>query len=141
MGENRFQETGPFQTLLPSHSSSNGSLTVIESGTEVPFEIRRVYYLHDLELGAERGSHAHKTITQMMVAIAGSFTVDLERAGRSYTFEMTFPAQGLIVPPMSWRKLRNFSVGAVCLVLASDIYDESEYIRDYQEFLQFVESP
>lgn len=115
---------------------STGSLTVVEEEIDVPFQFKRAYFLHHLDPSGVRGSHAHKNLSQLMIAVAGSFTVALERAGRKSTFTLSSPARGLLIPPMTWRTLKNFSSDSVCLVLASDTYFESDYIRDYSEFLR-----
>lgn len=119
---------------LQTLSNGGGSLTVIESDLDGLFPIRRVYYLHALAEGASRGSHAHRTLTQLMIAVAGSFHIQIECGGVVSNFVLRSPRQGLLIPPMAWRNLTDFSAGAVCLVLASGHYDEQEYIRDYAEF-------
>ncbi|MCO5050830.1 MAG: FdtA/QdtA family cupin domain-containing protein [Verrucomicrobiae bacterium] len=121
---------------LPKISDPRGNLTFIEGERHIPFEIRRVYYLYDVPGGAERGGHAHKELHQLIIAMSGSFDVVLDdglekkrriHLNRSYT--------GLYVCPMIWRELDNFSSGSVCMVLASNYYDEADYYRDYQCFL------
>jgi hypothetical protein len=124
---------------LPKISDPRGNLTFVEGGTHVPFEIRRVYYLYDVPGGSERGGHAHKALSQLIVAMSGSFDVTLND-GRSETrrFHLNRSYFGLFVCPMIWRELDNFSSGSVCMVLASNIYDERDYYRDFNDFLQAV---
>lgn len=119
------------------HSERKGSLSVIEANNTVPFDIKRVYYLYDVPGGAERGGHAHKDLHQLIVAASGSFSVTLDDGKVKRTVVLNRPYQGLVVVPGIWRELTEFSSGAVCLVLASEKYDESDYIRDYQEFLEY----
>ena len=101
----------------------------------MPFEIRRAYYLYDVPGGAQRGGHAHKQLQQFIIALSGSFDVILRDAKRTKRFHMNRSHFGLLIGQMAWRELDNFSTGAVCLVLASERYDESDYIRDYNYFL------
>ena len=113
-----------------------GNLTVIESeGKEVPFDVRRVYYLYDVPAGAERGGHSHRVCHEVLIAISGSFDVTLDDGNERRTFTLNRPFQALHIVPGIWRTLDNFSSGAVCLVLASDHYDENDYVREYDEFL------
>lgn len=116
--------------------AQNGSLTIVEPGVDSLFDIKRVYYLHNLSQGAQRGSHAHRSISQLMVAISGSFVVELLHSSGSYEFKLSNPEEGLQIPPLTWRTLRDFSPGAVCLVFASELFDDREYIRDFEEFLE-----
>ena len=120
---------------LPIVREPRGNLTFIEGGRHVPFEIRRVYYLYDVPGGAERAGHAHKGLHQLMVAMSGSFDVHLDDGFEKRTFHLNRSYYGLYICPMIWRTIDNFSSGSVCSVLASDYYDESDYFRDYQEFL------
>lgn len=120
---------------LPRIHDLRGNLTFIESGRHVPFEIRRVYYLYDVPGGAERGGHAHKKLHQFLVAMSGSFDVILDDGRRKKRFHLNRSYFGLYICPMIWRELDNFSSGSVCMVLASNIYDEADYYRDYSEFL------
>lgn len=117
------------------HSDRKGNLTVAENGITVPFDIRRVYYLYDVPGGADRGSHAHKQLHQLIVAVSGSFNVILDDGVEKRSFFLNRPYQGLLVTPGIWRTLEDFSSGAVCMVLADDIYHEEDYIREYQEFI------
>lgn len=120
---------------LPIINDPRGNLTFIEGGGHIPFEIRRVYYLYDVPGGAERGGHGHKGLSQFIIAMSGSFDVHLDDGESTRSFHMNRSYYGLYVPPMMWREIDNFSSGSVCLVLASDYYDESDYYRDYDEFV------
>lgn len=119
------------------HSDRKGNLTVVENGITLPFDVKRVYYLYDVPGGESRGSHAHRELEQLIVAASGSFTVTLDDGKNKKSFFLNRPYQGLYVKPGLWRDLDDFSSGAVCLVLASEVYDSTDYIRDYQEFLNF----
>lgn len=119
------------------HSDRKGNLTVVENGKTLPFDVKRAYFMYDIPGGAERGGHAHKALFQLIVAISGSFNVILNDGSISRTFLLNRPYQGLLVYPGMWRELNNFSSGSVCCVLASELYDASDYIRDYQEFKRF----
>ena len=121
---------------LPKISDPRGNLTFIESQHHIPFEIQRVYYLYDVPGGAERGGHAHKELEQLIIAISGSFDVVLDDGENKKRVHLNRSYSGLYVCPMIWRELTNFSSGSVCLVLASNKYDEADYYRDYDEFLQ-----
>lgn len=120
---------------LPKISDPRGSLTFVEANRHVPFEIRRVYYLYDVPGGAERGGHAHKGLYQLIIAISGSFDIHLDDAFSKKTIHMNRGYSGLLVCPMIWREIDNFSSGAICMVLASNFYDESDYYRDYERFV------
>lgn len=114
---------------------SRGSLSFLESGRDVPFDIRRVYYLHDVPYGAERGGHAHRQLRQAIIALSGSFTARTHD-GVSWSEDLlSDPAEALLVPRMTWRELVGFTSGAVCVVLASEYFDEADYIRDFGEFV------
>jgi dTDP-4-dehydrorhamnose 3,5-epimerase-like enzyme len=119
---------------LPRVNDPRGNLTFIEGGRHVPFEIKRVYYLYDVPGGAERGGHAHKDLRQLIVAMSGSFDVHLDDGRAKKTVHLNRSYNGLFVCPMTWREISNFSSGAVCLVLASNFYDEDDYYRDYAQF-------
>ena len=119
---------------LPKISDTRGNLSYIEGGRHIPFEIKRVYYLYDVPGGSDRGSHAHKNLHQFIVAMSGSFDVVLDDGQEKKRYHLNRSYQGLYVCPMMWRYLDNFSSGAVCMVLASLQYDESDYIRDYSTF-------
>lgn len=122
---------------MPKHSHEKGNITVVENGMTVPFNVRRAYYLYDVPGGQERGGHAHKELYQLIIAASGSFDVVLDDGGIKRTFTLNRPYRGLYIVPGIWRELNNFSSGAVCLVLASMLYDENDYIRDYKEFLRY----
>ena len=119
------------------HSARKGDISVIENGQTVPFDVRRVYYLYDVPGGVERGGHAHKTLSQLIVAASGSFTVTLNDGKAKRSFCLNRPYEGLLVKPGIWRDLSDFSSGSVCLVLASEKYDADDYIRDFDEFIRF----
>lgn len=123
--------------LNKHHSDRRGNLSVVENGKTVPFDVKRIYYLYDVPGGAERGAHAHKELYQLLIAASGSFTITLDDGSVKRTFTLNRPYQGLLIVPGIWRELNDFSSGAVCLVLASEKYDASDYIRDYDDFLMF----
>lgn len=114
-----------------------GNLTVVHNELSVPFKVERIYYLYDVPSDAERGGHAHKDLYQLIVAGSGSFTISLNDGSDKKSFMLNNPNVGLLIVPGIWRELENFSAGSVCLVLASMKYLESDYIRDYQEFLNY----
>lgn len=120
---------------LPKIHEPRGNLTFVEGGVHVPFDIARVYYLYDVPGGAERGGHAHKALHQLIVAMSGSFDVVLDDGHGQRRVHLNRSYQGLYVCPMIWRELDNFSSGSVCMVLASNRYEESDYYRDYNEFI------
>lgn len=120
---------------LPKITDVRGNLTFIEGGSHIPFDIQRVYYLYDVPGGAERGGHAHKNLQQLIIAMSGSFDVVLSDGNEKKRFHLNRSYFGLYVPTMLWRELDNFSSGAVCMVLASNRYDEEDYYRDYNEYL------
>lgn len=120
---------------LPKINDPRGNLTFIEANRHIPFDIRRVYYLYDVPGGAERGGHAHKALHQLIIAIAGSFDIHLNDGCAKKKIHMNRSYNGLYVCPMIWREIDNFSSGAVCMVLASDYYDEEDYYRDYDKFV------
>lgn len=119
---------------LPKIEDHRGNLSVIENDT-IPFEIKRVYYLYDVPSGSERGGHAHKDLLEFLVALSGSFDVILNDGVSKRTVTLNKPNIGLLIPTGVWRELKNFSSGSVCLVVASDVYIESDYIRDFDEFM------
>lgn len=121
---------------LPRINDPRGNLTFIEGGHHVPFEIKRVYYLYDVPGGAERGGHAHKALHQLIIAMSGSFDVILDDGRDKNRVHLNRSYQGLYVCPMIWRELDNFSSGSVCMVLASNRYDEEDYYRDYAAFMR-----
>lgn len=121
---------------LPKIADPRGNLTFIEGGRHVPFEIKRVYYLYDVPGGAKRGGHAHRALHQLIVAMSGSFDVILKDGTQQQRFHLNRSYSGLLICPMIWREIDNFSSGSVCMVLASNFYAESDYYRNYDEFLK-----
>ena len=119
------------------HSDRKGNLTVVENNKTLPFDVKRVYYIYDVPGGESRGSHAHRSLKQLIVAASGSFRVTLDDGTTKRSFILNRPYQCLCVMPVMWRDLDDFSSGAVCMVLASDLYDAGDYIRDYKEFLNY----
>ena len=119
------------------HSDRKGNLTVVENGKTLPFDAKRVYYLYDIPGGESRGAHAHKDLEQLIIAVSGSFTVTLDDGKCKRSFFLNRPYQGLYVKPGIWRDLDDFSAGAVCMVLASDVYKAEDYIRSYDDFVAF----
>lgn len=124
---------------LPKISDPRGNLTFIEANHHVPFGIERVYYLYDVPGGAERGGHAHKELNQLIIAMSGSFDVVLDDGKNKKRVHLNRSYYGLYICPMIWRELDNFSSGSVCMVLASNKYEESDYYREYAEYLSAVE--
>ena len=121
---------------LPKITDPRGNLTFIEGNDHIPFDIQRVYYLYDVPGGAERGGHAHKGLQQLIVAMSGSFDVVLDDGKNKKRVHLARSYYGLYVCPMIWRELDNFSSGSVCMVLASNKYDESDYYRDHNQFMK-----
>ncbi|NNT72787.1 WxcM-like domain-containing protein [Flavobacterium sp. IMCC34852] len=119
---------------IPKIHDTRGNLSVIE-GDVIPFTMKRVYYLYDVPSGAERGGHSHKVQQEFLVALSGSFDVVLTDGQTKRTVTLNKPNEGLLIPNGIWRELENFSSGSVCLVIASDVFEEADYIRDYQDFL------
>ncbi|NPD91537.1 sugar 3,4-ketoisomerase [Xylanibacter muris] len=115
-----------------------GNLSVVEELKDIPFKIARAYWVYDVPGGECRGGHAHKTLKQFLVALSGSFTVTLDDGTEKRTFLLNHPYQGLLIETGIWRTMDDFSSGAVCLVLASEVYDEDDYIREYDKFLEYV---
>src|SRR5260221_3440095 len=123
--------------IVPDH---RGNLTFIEGQQHVPFDIRRVYYLYDIPSGSLRAGHAHRELQQLIIAASGSFSVHLDDGIIKETIFLNRSHMGLLMGPGVWREIDNFSSGAVCLVLASMLYDEADYIRDYAEFQKAIAS-
>ena len=125
---------------LDKHHHEKGNITVVENGKTVPFEVKRTYYLYDVPGGESRGGHAHKELSQLIIAASGSFTVTLDDGNVKRTFLLNRPYQGLYIVPGIWRTLDAFSHESVCLVLASHKYDENDYIRDYNNFKDYKQN-
>ena len=123
---------------LPKITDPRGNLTFIEGLRHIPFAIARAYYLYDVPGGAERGGHAHKNLRQLMIALSGSFDVILDNGRAKSRVHLDRPYKGLYIGQMIWRELDNFSSGSVCMVLASNLYDEDDYYRDYETYVTAV---
>lgn len=123
---------------LTKISDPRGNLSVVENHKDIPFEIKRIYYLYDMPAEAERGAHGHKKLEQLIIPLAGSFELILDDGHTKQSFYLKKPWEGLYIPPMMWRELKDFTSGAVCLVLASEYYDEQDYFRDYNEYLKAI---
>jgi hypothetical protein len=121
--------------IIPKIEDVRGNLSVIENGI-LPFEIKRVYYLYDVPAGAERGGHSHIEQNELLIALSGSFDVILNDGNTETTVTLNKPFEGFLINNGIWRELKNFSSGAVCLVIASDVFDEEDYIRDFNQFLK-----
>ncbi len=123
---------------FPKVTDYRGNLSFIEENRQIPFQIRRVYYLYDVPSGASRGGHAHRELQQVVIALSGSFDVILDDGVERKTFFLNRPHYGLYIPPRVWRELENFSSNSVALSLVSQVYDESDYVRNYDEFKRLV---
>lgn len=123
---------------LKTFTDERGSLTIVEKGHEVPFEIERVYWIHSVPKGQERGKHSNKISSEYVIAVSGSVEITLEDKDGRHTYLLDSKDKGLLIPPDTWDEIRNFSPDAVLLVLASHSYDESAYINSYKEFLQYI---
>lgn len=124
---------------LPKIYDPRGNLTVAEQMNNIPFEVKRVYWTYDVPSGESRGGHAHKECVEFIIAVSGSFTVSLDDGrGHKQDFHLNHPWEGLFVPTGIWRTLEDFSSGSVCLVLASELFDEADYWYDYDEFVKYV---
>lgn len=128
--------------VLPLYKVHNrsGNITIVEGQTNVPFDIKRIYYLYDIPGGADRGGHAHIELKQLIVAASGSFQVMLDDGANKKIVTLNRPDYGLLVVPRIWRELLEFSSGSICLVLASDIYKEDDYLRNYDEFKKMIKN-
>jgi hypothetical protein len=122
---------------LPKIHNRAGNITVVENELSLPFAVKRVYYLYDIPGGESRGAHGHKILEQLIIAVSGSFDVTLDDSRNKKTVQLNRPYFGLHVRPGIWRDLSNFSSGAICLVLASQLYDEKDYIREFVEFSDY----
>ncbi len=130
---------GPGKIIdLPRITDPRGNLTAAEGMKSIPFNVKRVYWVYDVPGGECRGGHAHKDCLEFLVAVSGSFNVTLDDGTSTKTYLLNHPYQGLLIDKSTWRTLEDFSSGAVCLVLASDYFDEDDYIRDYDEFIDYV---
>jgi dTDP-4-dehydrorhamnose 3,5-epimerase-like enzyme len=125
---------------LPRINDPRGNLTFIEAERNVPFEIKRIYYLYDVPGGASRAGHGHRNLQQLIIAMSGSFDVTLDDGVNKERFHLNRSYNGLYIPPMMWREIDNFSSGSVCMVLASDFYDEADYFRRHEDFLEAVQA-
>lgn len=123
---------------MPRIKDPRGNLTFIEGECHIPFQIKRVYYLYDVPGGESRGGHAHKELHQLIIAMSGSFDVVLDDGQNKKRIHLNRSYSGLYVCPMMWRELDNFSSGSVCMVLASNVYSEDDYYRDYSRFIEAV---
>lgn len=123
---------------LERHRHANGNLTVVEDFNPIPFKIKRTYYTYDIPGGEERGGHSHRLLYQLVIAISGSFDVVIDDGKKQRTVTLNRPYQGLLITPGIWRVLNNFTSGAVCMVLASEHYDEEDYTREYSDFLELT---
>ncbi len=123
---------------LPKITDPRGNLTVAEAFKNVPFDIRRAYWVYDVPGGESRGGHAHKRLRQLVIAMSGSFTVTLDNGHEQQKYLLNHPWEGLLIETETWRTLDDFSSGAVCLVLASEPFEEDDYIYDYDEFLNYI---
>jgi len=122
---------------LPKNHQLNGNLTAVSNGVEVPFDVKRVYYLYDIPGGFSRGGHGHKDLQQLIVALSGSFDLIVDDGNVKRTFHLSRPNMGIYMPSGLWRELDNFSSGSICFVLASHEYDENDYFRDYDKFVEW----
>jgi hypothetical protein len=121
---------------LPKNHTESGVITSVNNLVDIPFETKRVYYLYDVPNRADRGGHAHKELYQLVVAVSGSFEIELFDGNSKIKYILRHPNQGLLIVPWIWRNLNNFSGGGICLVLASQVYDESDYIRDIDLYMK-----
>jgi hypothetical protein len=125
---------------LPINHQANGNLTAVSNGIQVPFDVKRVYYLYDVPGGFSRGGHGHLELQQLIVALSGSFDITVDDGKVKRTFHLSRPNMGLFMPSGLWRELDNFSSGSICFVLASIEYDEKDYFRDYDKFVAWKSS-
>lgn len=125
---------------LPKIYNPAGSITPVQNNVDIPFATKRIYYLYDIPGGEERGAHAHRTLEQLVIAASGSFDITIDDGRNKKTVSLNRPYMGLHIRPYIWRDISNFSSGAITLVLASQLYDAADYIRDHQEFIAIRES-
>lgn len=123
---------------IPRFFDERGSLSVVESSGLIPFDIRRVYYLYDIPAGQIRAAHGHRSLQQFMIALSGSFEVKLDDGFETHTYRLDRPDRGLYIAPGMWRDLNGFSGGSVCMVIASDHFNEADYLRKREDFLAFA---
>ncbi|HEX8070887.1 MAG TPA: FdtA/QdtA family cupin domain-containing protein [Pyrinomonadaceae bacterium] len=126
---------------LPQIHDPRGNLTFIEAGRHLPFEIKRVYYLYDVPGGSSRAGHGHRALEQLVIAMSGSFDIELDDGREKRKYHLNRSYYGLYICPMMWRYIDNFSSGSVCMVLASAFFDEADYFRTYDAFLRAVRQP
>jgi dTDP-4-dehydrorhamnose 3,5-epimerase-like enzyme len=122
---------------LPRIHSRAGNITAVQNGIDLPFAVMRIYYLYDIPGGESRGAHGHKKLEQMVVAASGSFDITLDDGRSKKTVQLNKPNLALHIRPGIWRDITNFSSGAICLALVSNLYDEADYMRDYELFKQY----
>jgi len=122
---------------LPKIQNRAGNITPVTNLENIPFIIKRIYYLYDMPGGESRGAHAHKKLEQLVIALSGSFDITLDDGRNKKSVHLARPYMGLHMQPGMWRDINNFSSGAICLVLASELYDEKDYIREYSEFMEY----
>lgn len=125
---------------LPRIQNRAGNITPINNNQEIPFDVKRVFYIYDIPGGEDRGAHAHKECHQFLIAASGSFEIELDDGKIKRTVILNRPYFGLHIPPRIWAAEKGFSSGSVCLVLASEIYKESDYLREYSQFLNFIKN-
>lgn len=123
---------------IPEISDHRGSLSVLETNAIVPFDIKRIFYIYDVTPDEDRGEHAHKECEQFIICLKGSIDLEVDDGEKKVKYNLISPTQGVYIPKMIWATLKNFSTEAICLVLASDFFDESDYIRDYDKFISEV---
>lgn len=134
------KDSAILQISLPQIKDARGDLTFLEGGKHVPFDIRRVYYLYNVPVDAERGGHAHRELEQVIFALSGSFRIKTDDGKTQSEFWLRDPSKGLYIRKLVWREIDSFSQGAVCMVIASHPYEEADYIRSYGHFLETVKS-
>jgi dTDP-4-dehydrorhamnose 3,5-epimerase-like enzyme len=137
-----YADIGRVQTIrLPTNVDARGVLTAIEGGVDIPFEIKRLFYMWGVQAPYERGSHAHRETEHLLVCVAGRLTIDLSDPQSTESYELDDPAQGLYIPPMIWTYLHDFTVQTVCLAAASTHYDNSKVIRNWDEYRRLAGAP